>query len=252
MAQISAHSLSIGYREPLFSGLELQLEEGKLTSLLGLNGAGKSTLLRTLCGLQAPLSGTIRVDGKQLGEYTRAQLATLIGLVLTDRNSAGGLTVYELVSLGRHPHTDFLGRLKESDHAIIRHALESVGIADKAGRYLSDLSDGERQKAFIAKAFAQECPIIILDEPTAFLDITSRIETMDLLHSLAENEGKTILLSTHDLDTAIRFSDNLWIADGRSGGIITGGCSELAVSNVFESIFGSKVAEMVSYSAKGK
>lgn len=252
MAAISTHSLSIGYREPLFSGLELKLEEGRLTSLLGLNGAGKSTLLRTLCGLQAPLSGSITVNGRALGEYTRAQLATLIGLVLTDRNSAGGLTVYELVSLGRHPHTDFLGRLKESDHEVIRHALESVGIADKAGRYLSDLSDGERQKAFIAKAFAQECPIIILDEPTAFLDITSRIETMDMLHTLAAEEGKTILLSTHDLDTAIRYSDCLWIADGTSGRIITGTCGSLTATDVFERIFGSKVAELVSYSDKGK
>lgn len=252
MATVSVNSLSIGYREPLFSGLNLELEEGKLTSLLGLNGAGKSTLLRTLCGLQAPLSGTVLVNGKPLGDYSRAQLATLIGLVLTDRNSAGGLTVYELVSLGRHPHTDFLGRLKAKDHEIVCRALESVGIADKAGRFLSDLSDGERQKAFIAKAFAQECPIIILDEPTAFLDITSRIETMDMLHTLAEKEGKTILLSTHDLDTAIRYSDSLWIADGKSGRIITGTCAALASSDVFTQIFGSKVAELATYSARGK
>ena len=252
MPPVSTIDLSIGYGSPLFSKLNLQLEEGRLTSLLGLNGAGKSTLLRTLCGLQSPLSGSVQIFGKPMEEYTRPQLASLLGLVLTERNSAGGLTVYELVSLGRHPHTDFLGRLKEADHAAIRQALDALGLAGKAGRFLSDLSDGERQKAFIAKALAQECPIIILDEPTAFLDITSRIETMDMLHRLAEEQKKTVLLSTHDLDTAIRFSHNLWIADGQKGAIITGSCRDMAADGHFERIFGSKVAEMAGYSAKGK
>ena len=252
MSPLSTHGLSIGYGTPLFSGLNLQLEAGRLTSLLGLNGAGKSTLLRTLSGLQAPLSGSVRIFGKDIACYTRAQRAMLLGLVLTDRNSAGGLTVYELVSLGRHPHTDFLGRMKEADHAAVSRALEALGMARHADRFLSDLSDGERQKAFIAKALAQECPIIVLDEPTAFLDITSRIETMDMLHRLAEEQQKTVLLSTHDLDTAIRFSHCLWIADAQSGSIVSGACPSIASEGCFERIFGSKVAEMVAYSAKGK
>jgi iron complex transport system ATP-binding protein len=131
--------------------------------------------------------------------------------VLTERTQTGGISVYDLVSLGRYPHTGFFGTLREEDHTAIRQALDTVGIADKAQRHVSELSDGERQKAFIAKVLAQECPIILLDEPTAFLDVTSRLETMITLRRLAHREGKAILLSTHDLDTALQLADRLWL-----------------------------------------
>ncbi|MFA6875513.1 MAG: ABC transporter ATP-binding protein, partial [Parabacteroides sp.] len=197
---IETKNLSIGYflrgrrRKVVHDGLDLQLFPGEVTCLLGLNGAGKSTLLRTLCGFQPPLGGEILLMGKPLSEYSQLDFALTVGVVLTEKTNAGGITVYELVSLGRHPYTGFFGQLKKQDRDIIEQSLEKTGIAHKADNYVSELSDGERQKAMIAKALAQQCPIILLDEPTAFLDVTSRIETMVLLHKLAVEQQKAILL----------------------------------------------------------
>ena len=179
---IEASHLSIGYllkggkRKVIHEDLNLHLQAGEVTCLLGLNGAGKSTLLRTLCGFQPPLSGEIRLMGKPLASYSQSNFSLTVGVVLTEKTNAGGITVYELVSLGRHPYTGFFGQLKKHDKEIIEQSLEAAGIAHKAQNYVSELSDGERQKAMIAKALAQQCPIILLDEPTAFLDVTSRIE----------------------------------------------------------------------------
>lgn len=216
---IETCGLSIGYllkggrRKVVHEGLTLRLRPGEVTCLLGLNGAGKSTLLRTLCGFQPPLQGEIRLMGKPLTSYSQRDFSLMVGVVLTEKTNAGGITVYELVSLGRHPYTGFFGRLSKSDRKVIEESLEAVGIAHKATQYVSELSDGERQKAMIAKALAQECPIILLDEPTAFLDVTSRIETMVLLHKLAVEQRKAILLSTHDLDLAIQMGDCLWLQE---------------------------------------
>ena len=213
---ISTHQLSIGYTgrggmRVVHPELNLQLYRGEVTALMGRNGAGKSTLLRTLCGLQPSLRGDIFIEGKPLAGYRPEQLAACVGVVLTERTQAGGISVYDLVALGRYPHTGFFGTLRDADHAAIRAALETVGIADKAQRHVAELSDGERQKAFIAKVLAQECPIILLDEPTAFLDVTSRLETMVTLRRLAHEEGKAILLSTHDLETALQLADRIWL-----------------------------------------
>lgn len=214
---LSAKELHIGYRvkgskiKSVHSNLNLTLYRGEVTSLLGLNGAGKSTLLRTLTGFQPAISGSIEIMGRELSSFTQRELSLTVGVVLTEKTNAGGITVYELVSLGRHPHTGFFGELKEEDHLVVEESLNSVGIAHKATNYVSELSDGERQKVMIAKALAQQCPIIILDEPTAFLDVTSRIETMVLLQKLAHEQNKTILLSTHDLELAIQMSDSLWL-----------------------------------------
>ena len=172
--------------------------------------------------------------------------------MLTEKTSAGGITVYELVSLGRYPHTDFFGQLKPSDHQAIESALDAVGILHKADAYLSQLSDGERQKAFIAKALAQECPIIILDEPTAFLDIKSRIDAMDLLKEITRTQNKAVLLSTHDLDTTLRISDQLWLAETGNVESVTGTPAELLSSDIFRRLFGEKVAEMLAQSGIGK
>ena len=213
---IETRDLCIGY--PIRGGkrivhpdLDLKLFGGQVTALLGRNGAGKSTLLRTLCGLQPALGGTVVIDGRLLDNYTPGELSAKVGIVLTERTQAGGITVYDLVSLGRYPHTGFFGTLREEDHAAVRTALATVGLTDKQERHIAELSDGERQKAFIAKVLAQECPIILLDEPTAFLDVTSRLETMVSLRRLAHGQGKAILLSTHDLDTALQMADCLWL-----------------------------------------
>ena len=213
---IRTHHLGIGYsgrggKHVVHPELDVQLLAGEVTALLGRNGAGKSTLLKTLCGLLPPLAGEVFIEEKPLSGYSPAQLSALVGVVLTESTQAGGISVYDLVSLGRYPHTGFFGTLREEDHAAIRTALETVGISEKAQKHVAELSDGERQKAFIAKVLAQQCPIILLDEPTAFLDITSRVETMATLRELAHRQQKAILLSTHDLDTALQMADRLWL-----------------------------------------
>ena len=188
---VSAQHLAIGYSlgkgrwKTVHPCVDFTLNLGELTSLIGLNGAGKSTLIKTLCRFQPPVGGSVSVMGKDVREYAPHEFALTVGVVLTDRTNAGGLTVRELVSLGRQPHTGFLGHLGDRDRIVVSAAMDSVGISHKADSYVSELSDGERQRAMIAKALAQECPVIVLDEPTAFLDVASRIETMSLLHETA-------------------------------------------------------------------
>ncbi|MDR2233590.1 MAG: ABC transporter ATP-binding protein [Tannerella sp.] len=242
---IETTSLAIGYRSgskkevTVNDSLNLQLFAGELTALLGLNGAGKSTLLRTLCGFQPALNGSIRLMDNELSDYSQSRLGRTIGVVLTEKTNAGGISVYELVSLGRHPYTDFLGNLKQADHQIIEEAIAAVGIAHKARDYVSELSDGERQKAMIAKVLAQQCPVILLDEPTAFLDVTSRIETMALLRRLAVEQQKAILLSTHDLELAIQTCDCLWL-QAKSSPMCCGAPEDLILNGDFERFFGKE------------
>ena len=239
---IETTALSIGYKSGgskvhlVHEALNLQLYPGELTGLLGLNGAGKSTLIRTLCGFQPMLKGSIRLMDKDLKDYSQSRLARIIGVVLTEKTNAGGISVYELVSLGRHPYTSFLGHISRADHQIIEESIAAVGIAHKAKHYISELSDGERQKAMIAKALAQQCPIILLDEPTAFLDVTARIEIITLLRRLAVEQQKAILLTTHDLELALQTSDCLWLqAKGRP--MVCGTPEDLILNGAFESFF---------------
>jgi iron complex transport system ATP-binding protein len=216
---LSAHRLSIGYAaaQPLYRDLSFSLHRGELTCLLGANGAGKSTLLRTLSAAQPALAGELRLFGKSLTAYTHRERSRLVGVVLTDKIQAGGLTVQELVALGRQPHTGFFGRLHPHDKQLTREAIAAVGISHKARAYTAELSDGERQKALIAKTLVQECPVILLDEPTAFLDISSRIEMLQLLRRLAVEQQKAILLSTHDIEQALILSDRLWLLSPQEG-----------------------------------
>ncbi len=219
---ITASDLSIGYRTGRRTSivhryLSFQLYSGELTCLLGSNGAGKSTLLRTLSASQPPLAGELMLENKPLNAYSEKERSRRIGMVLTDKTMAGGLKVEELVALGRQPHTGFFGRLHAQDHALIAEALEAVGIAHKAQSYTAELSDGERQKAMIAKALVQECPVILLDEPTAFLDVVSRTEVFGLLHRLAMEQNKAILLSTHNVEQALVLADKLWLLSAENG-----------------------------------
>lgn len=225
---LSTTDLAVGYRKgkrttTVLGGLNLHLHEATLVSLLGANGAGKSTLLRTLSGVQPPVSGIVRIGGKDIAEYKHSELSRLVSIVTTDRTFAGGLTVEELVGLGRQPHTGFLGRLGYEDRRVIADAIEAVGMGYKYHSSIAELSDGERQKVMIAKALAQEAPLIILDEPTAFLDVASRIEVMQLLHDLSRSAGKSILMSTHDVAQAMAMSDRLWLlgANGRVADSVT-------------------------------
>ncbi len=240
-AILTTHDLAVGYRNgkqqvTLLSGLDLVMEKGKLVALLGQNGAGKSTLLRALTCDERPLNGTIEVNGKDLLTMSQKDRSRLIGLVSTERIQAGALTVRELVGLGRQPHTGFLGRLDDEDRAIIQQAMTDSGIISKADEYMASLSDGERQKAMIARALAQQTPIIILDEPTAFLDVASRIETMRLLQTLAHERGKAVLLSSHDISQSLMLADELWlITTGRQ--VLTGNPSKLVADGAMDRLF---------------
>ncbi|MDH6354456.1 iron complex transport system ATP-binding protein [Dysgonomonas sp. PH5-45] len=241
---ISSSSLSIGYSASgnnkglaLYDNLSFDLRQGELTCLLGNNGAGKSTLLRTLSAMQPALGGDVYIKNKKLTEYKEQELSQILGIVLTDKTSVGGLTVTELVSLGRYPYTGFWGRLNGGDKAIVQKAMEDVGIAHKAKSYVAELSDGERQKAMIAKAIAQECPIVLLDEPTAFLDVSSRIEIMNLLHNLAVNQNKAVLLSTHDIELTLMLADRLWMLSPTDG-LICGITEDVILSDKMAGFFG--------------
>lgn len=242
---ISARGLSIGYPKTkgrstsvLYEDMSFDLYSGELTCLLGSNGAGKSTLLRTLTALQSPLKGSVILNGKPITQYSEQELSMLIGLVLTDKTASGGLTVSELVALGRYPYTGFFGRLSKHDDAIINKAMSDVCIIHKRDEYIAELSDGERQKVMIAKALAQECPIIILDEPTAFLDIVNRIEITNLLHNLAVSQNKTILLSTHDIELALTLSDRLWLLS-RNKGLTCGVTEDIIFSDSIDQFLGN-------------
>ena len=197
-------NLTVGYSgREVVSDISGTLPQGEVTVLIGANGSGKSTLLRTLTGAQPALSGRVELDGTDIKDYKPSTLARKLSLVLTDRTGGGGLTVEELVSIGRHPYSGFLGRLSAADREVVGNAIALVGLAHKIGMFVASLSDGERQKAMIARAIAQDTNLIVLDEPTSFLDVSSRFEIMDLLGRLANKEGKTVLLSTHDIAPAM-------------------------------------------------
>lgn len=243
MPILHTQNLSIGYRKnkscaTIISGLDLELKQGALVALVGANGIGKSTLLRTLVGNQQPIAGNVNINNQNLSTINKKELSHLLSIVNTDRTQAGGLTVRELVALGRQPYTGFLGILDKNDQRIISESMQSAGISHKANHFLAELSDGERQKAMIAKALAQQTPIIILDEPTAFLDVESRLETMLLLHRLAHEQNKAILLSSHDLSQSLMLVDELWVIDHKRN-MYCGNTEDIALSGVLNDIFTS-------------
>lgn len=210
MTAITTNRLTVGYRgHRVVEDISLSLPCGRLVCLLGPNGAGKSTLLRTLCGFQPPIEGTVTISGSDITTMSAAEVARLVSVVLTDRPLTPSLTAAEMVGMGRAPYTGFWGRLSDEDRRLVSEAMQTVGIAPLATRRMGRLSDGERQKVMIAKALAQHTPVIVLDEPTAFLDYPSKVAVMKTLARLAHDEGKTILMSTHDLELAAQLGDEL-------------------------------------------
>ncbi len=229
---IKIRSLTTGYisrgkAAVVTGGVTACLRSGELTCLLGPNGAGKSTLLRTLSGFLPPLEGEIELLGRPLGDYSERELAKIVGVVLTDRIQSDNMTARELVALGRTPYTGFWGTLSDKDNRAVDGAMALVRIESLAPRAVATLSDGERQKVMIAKALAQETPVIFLDEPTAFLDYPSKVEIMQLLHRLSRVKGKTVFMSTHDLELALQISDRAWLID-KTLGVVTGCPEDLA------------------------
>ncbi|PKK37172.1 ATP-binding protein [Siphonobacter sp. SORGH_AS_0500] len=229
--------LSIGYGNHRVAGpLSVQLKAGQLVCLLGPNGAGKSTLMRTLSGLQNALEGDVYLGDKRLPHIPPTELAKKLSLVLTERVEAGHLTVGELVALGRTPYTNWLGSLTSADQERVQWALALTGTQSFINRRLPQLSDGERQKVMLARALAQDTDLILLDEPTAHLDLPSRVELMRLLHELARQTRKAILLSTHELDLALQAADELWLL-GAKGEFEHGVPEDLVLNGSFERTF---------------
>ena len=241
---IRLRDLSIGYPDKhntkrVAEHLNASIHSGELTCLLGTNGVGKSTLLRTLSAFQPPLGGDIDLLDRPLSTYDDRQLATVIGVVLTEKSDIRNMTVEELVGLGRSPYTGFWGTLKEGDRKIVHEAIARVRIESLTQRMVHTLSDGERQKVMIAKALAQETPIIFLDEPTAFLDFPSKVEVMQLLHNLTHTLQKTVFMSTHDLELALQIADKIWLMD-RTNGIAIGTPEDLSLEGKLSSFFSRK------------
>jgi iron complex transport system ATP-binding protein len=239
---LQTKELAIGYRSPrrpahiVADNIDIALRQGGFACLLGKNGAGKSTLIRTLAGMQSPLAGEVILAGRPLHTLSARDLARRMSLVLTHRVAVGMMPVTTFVALGRHPYTDWTGRLRPRDHEVVERSISDVGIESLARRPMCELSDGERQKVKIARALAQEPQILILDEATAFLDLPRRVELMGLLQRLAHDGGRAVLLSTHDLDLALRWADRLWLLP--HGGPIRDGVPEdLILDDAFSAVF---------------
>jgi iron complex transport system ATP-binding protein len=213
---LSFESLLIGFasgrhKNILLPPLNAIAVKGELIALIGQNGVGKSTLLRTITGLQQSLGGEIFISGKNINDYSRISLAKNIGYISTETVKVSNMKVLDLVSLGRYPYTNWLGKIGNEDHDIILDSIEKVGMVKYCNRFINELSDGERQRAMIARVLAQDTNIIVMDEPTAFLDIRSKFEIVHLMHDLSRSKGKTVIFSTHDLHTAISESDKIWL-----------------------------------------
>lgn len=234
-------SLTVGYGQPrgaVLSDLAIAEAAGAFICVLGRNGAGKSTLMRTIAGLQAPLDGHVSLDGHTVARMGAAERARRIAVVLTERDAAAGMTVEDVVALGRQPFTGWDGRLSDSDRSMVAQALSIAGAEPFARRPFASLSDGERQRVMIARAIAQTPKLMVLDEITAFLDLPGRVEIMTLLRRHARQSGAVVLLSSHDLDLSLQLADRIWLLDGK-GGLAIGTADDLvkdgAIGRAFDS-----------------
>ena len=211
---IELHDFSIGYGErTLLSEVEATIEKGKLTALIGRNGTGKSTLLRAIAGLNRRYLGRILLDGRSAADMRAAKMARILAFVTTERTRIANLKCEDVVAIGRAPYTNWIGRMQEADKEIVMRSLASVGMEAYADRTMDKMSDGECQRIMIARALAQDTPIILLDEPTSFLDMPNRYELCTLLARLAHDERKCILFSTHELDIALSLADAIALID---------------------------------------
>lgn len=235
---VALESLTVGYRgRAVATGLTATARSGELTALVGPNGAGKSTLLRTLCGLQRPLDGrAVLHDGTQVHSVRPAALARRISVVLTERPDPGLLTAFEVVMLGRTPHLGRLGVTSDEDVSRVVESLAAVSATELSQRRFDQLSDGERQRVLVARALAQEPELLVLDEPTAHLDAPSRVEFLDLLRQLARSQHIAVLLSSHDLELAMRVANQMWLLE-RGGRFSAGSPTELAVAGAIGKAF---------------
>jgi len=246
---LSFRDLEIGFtsgksRHVLLPPLNGSAAKGELIAVIGKNGIGKSTLLRTFAGLQDFITGKLMIDGKNIVDFSRLKLSAKIGYISTEIIKVSNMKVYDLVSLGRFPHTNWLGRIDTADHNMILEAIAKTGMTEFSNRPVTELSDGERQRAMIAMVLAQDAGIMIMDEPTAFLDISSKYEIIHLMNELTRNRDKTVIFSTHDLATAVSQSDKIWLL--KEQGLTEGAPEDLMLEGSFETLFDSNKVEFNS------
>jgi iron complex transport system ATP-binding protein len=240
--KLSFESLKIGYisgktETQLLPPLKACASKGELIAVIGKNGIGKSTLLRTLTGIQPPLGGEIFFEGKNIKDYSRTDLALKVGYISTEIVKVTNMRVYDLVALGRFPHTNWMGKIESKDHEAVIDALRRTSMDSFSAKYISELSDGERQKVMISRILAQDTGIMIMDEPTAFLDVAGKYEIFHLMNQLSNDSDKTIIFSTHDLQMAISQSDKIWlILDDK---LIEGAPEDLMIAGAFDHLFNS-------------
>ncbi len=237
---LQTQKLSIGYTskattKTVASDVAVQLEPGKLIGLVGANGIGKSTLLRTITGIQKPLSGTVLLNEKAIDTFEPLDLAQQISVVLTEKLPPSNLTVYELIALGRQPYTNWLGKLTDEDKIQIEKAIALTEIYHLIHQKHYEISDGQLQKVLIARALAQDTPLIVLDEPTTHLDLLHKVSLFKLLKKLTDETQKCILFSTHDIDLAIQLSDEMIVMNGQT--VIQDQPCNLISKGVFSSLF---------------
>ncbi len=243
---VLAENLTIGYTPKVVSEkIDFQLNQGDLCAIVGVNGVGKSTLLRTLAGLQPKLSGSIQINDSNLESYTSSKLARELSVVLTEQPASKNLTVQELIALGRQPYTNWIGTLNEEDKKQVQESLTSFLLEDLQYSRCHELSDGQLQRVLIARAMAQNTPLILLDEPTTHLDLYHKVQILKLLQELAHRKQKTIIFTTHEIDLAIQLCDKILILDGAENPF--GAPCELIEQKHFERLF---PAEMVLFDAK--
>ena len=250
---LSTTSLNIGYKTKantitIAKNLHLNLQKGKLITLIGANGIGKSTLLRTLTGIQKPLSGHVYLNNKLIENYTANELAQNLSMVLTEKLPESNLSVHELVSLGRQPYTNWIGKLSGLDIEKITEAIRLTEIESYASKKHYEISDGQLQKTLVARALAQDTPLIILDEPTTHLDLLHKVSLFKLLKKLTQETGKCILFSTHDIDLAIQLSDEMIVMTNEN--IIHEQPCNLIEKGIFNSLF--KDESIIFDDTKGK
>ena len=242
MAFLQLQSVSIGYQhknKPVFvqEKLDIVANKGELIALIGKNGCGKSTLMRSIALLQPIFEGQIMIEGKDIATLTPRQRARLISIVLTDQRAEASFNVRELIAIGRDPYTGWLGSLSDNDQQAIDKAMEMTNLIGFEHRNIHELSDGERQRVFIARALAQDTPVILLDEPTSHLDLPNRINILLLLQRLARETNKTIFISTHELETAMQAADKIWLME-KNNGIRNGVPEDMVLEGTFDTVFG--------------
>ncbi|WCC80055.1 ABC transporter ATP-binding protein [Cutibacterium equinum] len=241
MTGLALNNLSVGYASgrhvaTVLSGVTGSVEAGRMVGLVGPNGAGKSTLLRSVAGLQPVLGGEVSLNGTPTATMSRRQIAQTLSTVLTDRISVARLTCRDIVSLGRHPHSGIGGRLRPHDHAVIDESLAAVGATELADAFVGELSDGQRQRVMVARALAQEPSILLLDEPTSFLDPPGRIALLGMLRHVCTTRDIAVVVCSHDIEPVMRYADTLWVA-GRGTEVTMGAPEDLARAGALEDAF---------------